>query len=477
MINIKLSKKNIVFLCTVFCIFASTMHTNANTEIQNWYLQYGEHGQIPKTPDNGEFTEKYDVISLDRSDSKNIYLTFDAGYENGNVVKTLDVLKKHNITGAFFILPNIIKTNPELIIRMNNEGHLICNHTKSHKNMGKVTDISEFKAELTGNEDILKDALEIEMAKYYRPPEGAYSELNLAHAKQLGYKTVFWSLAYADWDNSKQYEPQKALDLLLKRLHPGCVLLLHPTSATNAVILEDFILKAKEAGYEFKSLDQFPRNEVCGKIGDYVFSDGESNVVVANRTAVKKVSFTFDDGPSKEYTEQILDTLKQYGVKATFFIIGKNAEKSPEILKKIFDEGHELGNHTYSHPDLRKISEENFEYEITRTQKIVYDITGYTPILFRPPGGYLNNSVMNKIMSNNLKTVLWSWRQDTMDWKSPATDSVINTVLDNVQDGDIILFHDYNSGINPTPEALKVIIPQLISRGYTIVTVSELING
>ena len=172
--------------------------------------------------------------------------------------KILDILKKHNTKGAFFVLPNIIKTNPELIKRMYNEGHLICNHTKSHRNMGKVTDINVFKEELTTNEEILKSTLGIEMSKYYRPPEGAYSELNLKHASELGYTTVFWSLAYADWDNNKQPSPKESLNLLLKRIHPGCVLLLHPTSATNAAILDTLITKLEEQGYSFLSLDEFP---------------------------------------------------------------------------------------------------------------------------------------------------------------------------------------------------------------------------
>ena len=224
----------------------------------SWYLKYNEGEAHPNTPDNGSYSEKYGVISLDRSGEKNIYLTFDAGYENGNIERILDVLKKHNVRGAFFVLPNLIKSNPELLQRMNDEGHLICNHTKSHGNMGKITDINRFRDELEGNEKILKDTLGLDMKKYYRPPEGAYSELNLSQARELGYTTVFWSLAYADWDNSKQPDKDKSLRLLLSRVHPGCVALLHPTSDTNAAILDDFISELKTRGYTFKSLDEFP---------------------------------------------------------------------------------------------------------------------------------------------------------------------------------------------------------------------------
>lgn len=231
--------------------------TNKTTE-QHWYLKYNSEGNQPDTPDNGSFTKPYGAISLDKSGKKTIYLTFDAGYENGNIKKILDILKAHDVCGAFFVLPNLIKTNPELLQRMNDEGHLICNHTRSHKNMAKIHDIELFKKELADNEQILKDEVGLQMAKFYRPPEGTFSEENLKFARQLGYKTVFWSLAYADWDNDNQVSPDKALALLKSRMHPGCVLLLHPTSKTNADILDPLISSLKNEDYVFKSLEEFP---------------------------------------------------------------------------------------------------------------------------------------------------------------------------------------------------------------------------
>ncbi len=230
----------------------------SNTAEQHWYLKYNTDGIQPDTPDDGSYSEKYGTIALDKSGEKAIYLTFDAGYENGNIKKILDVLKAHDVCGAFFVLPNLIRTNPELLQRMNNEGHLICNHTRSHKNMAKIHDIELFKKELSDNEQILEDTLGLQMAKFYRPPEGTFSEENLEFARKLGYKTVFWSLAYADWDNDNQITPDKALALLKSRMHPGCILLLHPTSKTNAEILDPLISSLKNEGYVFKSLEDFP---------------------------------------------------------------------------------------------------------------------------------------------------------------------------------------------------------------------------
>ena len=260
-IIIKLKNIRNVFLCIMMCIYVLNIHSAASNEILNWFLKYNSAGEVPQTPDNGKYTEKYNVISYDNSGQKNIYLTFDAGYENGNVSKILDTLSKQNVPGAFFVLPHIIKTNTELILRMKNDGHLICNHSKSHHNMGKISDINEFKEEIYGNEEILRDTLNLEMSKYFRPPEGAYTEKNLEFAKSLGYKTVFWSLAYADWDNNNQPQAEASLELLLSRVHPGCVVLLHPTSETNALILDKFISEVKNRGYSFKSLDEFPFEE------------------------------------------------------------------------------------------------------------------------------------------------------------------------------------------------------------------------
>lgn len=213
----------------------------------------------------------------------------------------------------------------------------------------------------------------------------------------------------------------------------------------------------------------------CGKISDYIYND-ECDIIVANRNASKQIAITFDDGPSEKYTPEILDILREYNVKATFFVVGKNAESFPEIVKSEYNDGHEIGNHTYSHPQMKAITTNQADEEIKKTQEIIEKIIGKPPKLFRPPGGYLNNSIVDKITSNGCKTVLWSWRQDTRDWESPPVEKIVNTVLSNLKDGDIILFHDYNSHKSPTPEALKIIIPKLKERGYEFVTVSELVK-
>ena len=186
---------------------------------------------------------------------KVVYLTFDAGYENGNVEKILDALKAEGAVGAFFVLGHLVDRNSELVRRMTDEGHLVCNHTYTHKNLCGAP-AGALAAELTRLETACRESAGVEVAKYYRPPEGCFDEAMLREAREAGYKTVFWSFAYADWDNKKQPDPAAAKKKILDNLHNGAVILLHPTSATNAAILEDVLREMKARGYRFGTLDE-----------------------------------------------------------------------------------------------------------------------------------------------------------------------------------------------------------------------------
>jgi len=186
---------------------------------------------------------------------KIIYLTFDAGFENGHTAPILDVLKKTQVPAAFFLVGTYIRDNPELVTRMVEDGHIVANHTMSHPDMSAISDMQSFKNELAKTEEVYKNIIGEDMPKYYRPPRGVYNEANLRMAKELGYKTVFWSLAYVDWYVDKQPSHEAAFSKLLPRAHPGMVLLLHSTSKTNAEILEELITKYREMSYEFKDLN------------------------------------------------------------------------------------------------------------------------------------------------------------------------------------------------------------------------------
>lgn len=207
------------------------------------------------------FIENYGGYYVDKkhgdgAEEKVIYLTFDAGYENGNVEKILDVLKQEDVPAAFFVLENLIKQNKALVMRMIDEGHLVCNHTSKHLDVTKCKTLDEFRAELESLEDIYREVTGREMPNYFRPPEGKFSEQSMRFACELGYKTIFWSFAYADWDNGDQPSESVASEKILSNVHNGEIMLLHPTSATNAAILADIIRELKAQGYRFGSLDE-----------------------------------------------------------------------------------------------------------------------------------------------------------------------------------------------------------------------------
>lgn len=226
----------------------------------SWYCIRNKDHKQPRLDTNMQFIEQYNGFYVDRQhgdtcENKVVYLTFDAGYENGNVAKTLDVLKEENVPGAFFVLGNLITSNPDLIMRMVNEGHTVCNHTYSHKDLSNAS-LEEFSAELERLETVYKVCTGEEMGKFYRPPEGKFSLSAMKHANDLGYKTIFWSFAYADWDNNKQMSKDAAKEKILSNIHNGAIILLHPTSSTNAQILGDVIKALKEQGYEFGTLEE-----------------------------------------------------------------------------------------------------------------------------------------------------------------------------------------------------------------------------
>ena len=185
---------------------------------------------------------------------KVIYLTFDAGYENGNTPAILEALKKHQVPATFFVVGNFVSDNPDLIRQMVAEGHTVGNHTFSHPDMSKISSMDAFTQELQGLEKLYEEITGTPMTKFYRPPQGIYSTSNLSMAKELGYHTFFWSLAYVDWYQDKQPSREEAFDKLLKRIHPGAIVLLHNTSSTNAAILDELLTKWEEMGYHFDSL-------------------------------------------------------------------------------------------------------------------------------------------------------------------------------------------------------------------------------
>ena len=248
-----------IFKLISFMVFISLIFNVVSyaEEGCNWYI-VKRGNNAPGFPKNADVVSRYGGKYIGNGTdegNKKIYLTFDAGYENGNIDKILDVMKDEGVHGAFFILSNLINKNPELVRRMVDEGHLVCNHTSNHKDLTRLSD-SEILANLSRLEDEYKALTGCDMEKIFRFPEGKYSLHTLKLLNENGYTSVFWSMAYDDWDNSRQMDPERAKEKLLSITHDGAILLLHPTSATNACILGDLIREWRNMGYSFGSLKE-----------------------------------------------------------------------------------------------------------------------------------------------------------------------------------------------------------------------------
>ena len=253
----------LLFFCASFCIgrFTAQMKEQLRPSAitcsseGNWGLSFQTDGEPPIANASMEELAKFNAYYAQNTTEKVLYLTFDAGFENGNTPIILDALKKHSAPATFFVVGTYIESNPDLIKRMEKEGHIVGNHTYHHPDMTKLSSLSAFEKELKDVENAYNNVTGKEMTKFYRPPQGKYNENNLQMAKELGYHTFFWSLAYVDWQENNQPTKEEAFDKLLTRVHPGAIVLLHSTSKTNGEILDELLTKWEEMGYQFKSLD------------------------------------------------------------------------------------------------------------------------------------------------------------------------------------------------------------------------------
>ena len=233
-----------------------TKETSASVQSASWGLSFQEEGKRPAGNATIDDLKQYNAYYASDTDEKILYLTFDAGYENGNTPAILEALKKHQAPAVFFAVGNFIKDNPDLIKRMITEGHIVGNHTMTHPDMSQISSMESFQKELEGVEELYTSVTGEPMTKFYRPPRGVYSTENLSMAKELGYSTFFWSLAYVDWIQEQQPSKEEAFQKLIPRIHPGAIVLLHNTSSTNAAILDELLTRWEEMGYQFHSIKE-----------------------------------------------------------------------------------------------------------------------------------------------------------------------------------------------------------------------------
>lgn len=222
---------------------------------ENWGLSFPKEGASPQANATPEELSASWAYYIGNPKEKVLYLTFDCGFENGNTPAILKALKKHHAPATFFVVGNFLETSPDLIRQMRKDSHIVGNHTFHHPDMSKISTKEAFAKELSDVEKLYQEITGEEMTRFYRPPQGIYSPGNLQMAKELGYRTFFWSLAYVDWYEDNQPTKEEAFAKLLPRVHPGAVVLLHNTSDTNAEILDELLGKWEDMGYSFRSLE------------------------------------------------------------------------------------------------------------------------------------------------------------------------------------------------------------------------------
>ena len=230
--------------------------TSGSTSAENWGLGFGQEGTQPTGNASVEELKKYDAHYVGDSQEKVIYLTFDAGFENGNTQPILDALKKHHVPATFFVVGHYLESAPELVKQMVADGHFVGNHTYHHLDMSSISSKESFEKEMRDVEKKFKEITGTELAHFYRPPQGKCNAENVKMAQEIGYNTIFWSLAYVDWDTEKQPSHAEAFDKLTTRIHPGAIVLLHNTSQTNGEILDGLLTKWEDMGYTFQPLSE-----------------------------------------------------------------------------------------------------------------------------------------------------------------------------------------------------------------------------
>lgn len=249
-------------LCGCGCSYRASVSAAGQAAVPavstNWGLSFPKEGQTPVGNASAAGLSAYNAYYVGDTSKKVIYLTFDCGYENGNTAKILDTLEKHHAPAAFFVVGHMIESAPDLVRRMADEGFIVGNHTFHHPDMSAISDQAAFQKELDDVAELYQKTTGKELSHYYRPPRGVYSVENLKQADALGYKTIFWSLAYVDWYADNQPTAEQAYAKLLPRIHNGAIVLLHQTSKTNADILDELLTKWENMGYTFASLDDLP---------------------------------------------------------------------------------------------------------------------------------------------------------------------------------------------------------------------------
>lgn len=455
--------------------------------------------------------EDVSALALDtKSEEKVLYLTFSCGYEyNGNTQKIVDILNEKNVDAAFFCAPGFYQKNTDLVKEMIASGHTLGNHTTAYSDISKTT-AEELSAAIGSLNTYLAEAYGYD-CKYFSFHSGAYTEEALRVVSSLGYRSIFWSLAYADWDTKNPIGYEKAFQTVTDRLHPGAVIMLHPVYDDNTAILADLIDYARENGYTFRTLDDYfdgetqspsegytvydpenlrglseekvPYSFGVGKNGDppktsldnqaYFDSlSGVSAVAVDTKTEEKVLYLTFDCGYEyKNNTSLILDILEEKDVDAAFFCTLSFLQNNPATARKMIEDGHIVGNHSKTHPVFPDISRTEMAQELYAVDAYLNQNFGYDCEYFRFPTGAYSESSLELATSVGYHSVFWSVAYEDWDTQNQKSyDEAFETVTSRLHSGAVILLHTVS---DTNVEMLAALIDYARAEGYTFKTLDD----
>lgn len=379
--------------------------------------------------------------------------------------KVVALSETQDIKLTFFLSGQFIEKNPLAVQKAVAKGHEFGNYGLGTKYWGAVSQ-TEIAKELADAGAILYKTTGV-ASKIVRPPYNYY-ETTFLNSSDASFLTVIRGLDTGDWTINS---PQAVVDKVKSNMKNGDIISINMKAKYSAAALPEVVSELKNRGYKILTVSELlARASVQSDKARVI----KSFAIVRHVTeASPKVALTFDDGGSGYSVNSILEALRNNGIHATFFVSGEWADNNSSLIQKIAEDGHEIANHSYSHPMLSWLSAEDIEKELLSTEAAIKKAIGYAPQrYFRPPYGDYNAAVADIIRQLGYEAIIL-WDVDTRDWSGIAPQTIVDRVVDQVSGGSIVLFHLHARG---TPDALFSLIPELKARGYILTTVGDLLN-
>jgi len=438
-------------------------------------------GRLPEVDIIKAGSDRAEIISYAYTTKPQLALTFNGTGSENTIESILDELDKYALKATFFLPGERVAENPTIALEILRRGHRIQNGAFSKADLTSLT-YDEVYREIKLSHDIILQKTGVS-AKYLRPSSGKFKDDVLAAASQCGYDDV---VTYTIYPRSWNLEDAEAAEKILRQLSRGRIIMLNADSADVVKEISMVVKMTSKAGLKLVTLEELlegqykrlPSEKIPGYYAAKVNADYEKTEyqkIRAGQGDKKQVAITFDDWANDFYLSKILEVLRKYGVKSTFFLRGSGVESNPNLARLILEEGHEVANHTYNHKAVTGISPEEVQKEVVRCHQVLSEALGQSPKLyFRPPTGTIDDLSAKAVAASGYKTIVM-YDVSPQDWKAEeSVNSIVKDVIENTGPGSNIVLHLQDD--MKTALALDTIIKELKDEGYELVTVSELIN-